>query len=678
MSRAFYPRKRLGERELEILLHGAEGGSLKDLDVLEDNWPTDIKYAKRALEIFLGHLGVTEFIVGSGPSHRSKQELSHKVDLIKAGMGGLDAAFNWMAGTGKRHVAEMFEIFQPHVSMVLACLDFCARHSSIIMTDRVGADPEIFGNNSGATMIKKMLNAFIEHFEKEDGRCALSEIVDFILRSWFRGVIGAPPPERTTKTPQEYGMAPTPLFSALWTCIDEDATRPIILQKVRGFDRKTLRQLADTFEYWCIEWATVHKPASRSEALQLNCSLLAALVSASQELAIVPEFFQALAKSKFATLVLETAIQFRDCPSTRECGGSVATEVASQLFPPRRDRFYELSTAVPELLEAGLLGIIIDDLILPKKKKREPFHRWYSGDPLVQLAKMSHHPSILLSLYSAINSLPQTTLDAISASRVAKEHWETFKASTTLNHEGLEKALAPNTKPAVMCDCLDAKKCKARKSKSDVRPKVKRCSWCYTVAYCSPECQREDWKLLHKYECKTSRYNRIECQLQGAWLSHRSREIYFGLLDYTFGTLIKSIGPPMRRRKRDVWYGNYGADFLPFPMQFYAHTREEILKVRPGGVLAFDDARSRGIIRECDEDERFHLLVCVWKLGQYFVVALGKFEFYEIDKNPGSAVPDIGMFRKLVNGYVKVIQAVPGILGEVRTRISQYRSHPTD
>ncbi|TFK33607.1 hypothetical protein BDQ12DRAFT_614957, partial [Crucibulum laeve] len=45
----------------------------------------------------------------------------------------------------------------------------------------------------------------------------------------------------------------------------------------------------------------------------------------------------------------------------------------------------------------------------------------------------------------------------------------------------------------------DARKCSVCRRKG--KPRVKECTGCRKVRYCSPECQKSDWKT-HKAKCK--------------------------------------------------------------------------------------------------------------------------------------------------------------------------------
>ncbi|KAF6753397.1 hypothetical protein DFP72DRAFT_1069385 [Ephemerocybe angulata] len=654
------------DREVQQLLDFASAGSLEHLYHLEYNWPTDLNYARKALEITLSHLDISKFDPATAPSRTSSQELPHKLYAMKASLGILNTAMDYVAGMGRPQVQEMFEVFQPYTSKVIACLDFCACYSSVVMVDRLpaGVSAKEYGNNAGASMTKKLLDVFLKLYEQAEDHNSLTDIVRYVLKSWLRGASGTTPPEETTRTPQEYDLAPAPLFAALSTCIDHLSTRTILHEKLNSFNARAHWNLVKSFEYCCIEWVTVHRPKDVTEALRLDCRYFTTLVSASQELSLVPGFSRALVKFGFTAFALELGLELRQCLSVRTCRGSVATEIASLLFPPRRNEVFEIVGTVPDLLDGGLLDVIIDDLLLLGKTMEDPFYTWYEGNPLIQLVGMSHHPYILDALYSAIEGLPEAVVETIEGNPVALEHWDRFKAATSIHREVHELVLNSDQQTGV-CDCLS--ECEGKGKVSNGGSTSKKCSWCHTVVYCGLDCQRTDWDAFHKSECSGNRYYRINLQNQGGWLSHSSQKSYLGVLGNLFPRIMGAFAPPNHRTSGDFLGRRiYAVDFLEFPAKIRARTGQELLQLRPGGALAFNDARSREIIRESEEDESIHLVVCVWQLGQYYVVALGRFSFHEIENPPlpGSSRPNVTMAYRMINGYVKVVEAVPGILGE--------------
>ncbi|RXW18772.1 hypothetical protein EST38_g7078 [Candolleomyces aberdarensis] len=58
------------------------------------------------------------------------------------------------------------------------------------------------------------------------------------------------------------------------------------------------------------------------------------------------------------------------------------------------------------------------------------------------------------------------------------------------------------------------------------RIQFKRCSRCNSVIYCSKQCQREDWKRLHRAECLQARGDYFMRKPFGAWYSHSNRRLH--------------------------------------------------------------------------------------------------------------------------------------------------------
>ncbi|KAG2012273.1 hypothetical protein CC2G_012304 [Coprinopsis cinerea AmutBmut pab1-1] len=62
------------------------------------------------------------------------------------------------------------------------------------------------------------------------------------------------------------------------------------------------------------------------------------------------------------------------------------------------------------------------------------------------------------------------------------------------------------------------------------RFKSKTCAGCTSVAYCSSLCQKEDWKLFHRYECKTARAGYLDLKEFRKQYRHRYRASHLALM----------------------------------------------------------------------------------------------------------------------------------------------------
>ena len=390
------------------LLKTAEGGSLKSLRTLGDNWPKEIEREKRALVVLLSHLerGKIPDLRPGRPSLGSEE--AHQVLVIRTSVGSLERAFDLLYELGETHIIEMIPPLRDHLPDFLAALEFMATYSSLIMEDHTtGISAAELGNLSAANHIRVLLEWGAKYFRPEEDNDRLSLLVDHLINAWLRPLKNAPPPSETTVTPAAYEYHRV-LHQAINQCISQASTAELLRKAVASLDKKKLKLFAASFSYRCTEWATVHEPSNPAGISEMDCSPLMGLIPAAKSITAVPTFERALVKSGFFPLVVSYGWMFRESPGIPPFGDTVDTEIASQLFPSKGSRSYTFVHTFPSLLEGGLLDIILLDIL---SHPRGDYTTWHGEIPLLQVFLACHHLRIADALSDATVDMLEIGID---------------------------------------------------------------------------------------------------------------------------------------------------------------------------------------------------------------------------------------------------------------------------
>ncbi|TFK24171.1 hypothetical protein FA15DRAFT_669820 [Coprinopsis marcescibilis] len=79
----------------------------------------------------------------------------------------------------------------------------------------------------------------------------------------------------------------------------------------------------------------------------------------------------------------------------------------------------------------------------------------------------------------------------------------------------------------------------------------KKCTRCSSVVYCSEQCQKEDWKARHKYECDHARVLYIDHKSSQHWYSNKTRLGHMALIEDVFNATAEGLEyDPEARAKR--------------------------------------------------------------------------------------------------------------------------------
>ncbi|KAF6760904.1 hypothetical protein DFP72DRAFT_881748 [Ephemerocybe angulata] len=76
----------------------------------------------------------------------------------------------------------------------------------------------------------------------------------------------------------------------------------------------------------------------------------------------------------------------------------------------------------------------------------------------------------------------------------------------------------------------------------------KECSGCYSVVYCSPECQSEDWEKWHRHECSKARADHSRLKSCDEWYSHQNRAYHLAYVQLMYTNLVGLYEGDAKRR----------------------------------------------------------------------------------------------------------------------------------
>ncbi|KAJ3516004.1 hypothetical protein NMY22_g14307 [Coprinellus aureogranulatus] len=626
-------------------MQGVKIGSISHITELRSFWPKDVGDVKQAIEALLAHLSVTTL-----PSMRQgktpDQETARRVLLIKTVLDVLeDTALGSVGNMSRENIGQILDVFEAHLTDLIAAMEFRARHSSAIFQGGNKERSARFGNILEANFIHRLIHLGVRHFEAREGRHTLAALVDCLLRCWVRGTTGTGSPQDTTLSPSDYTDI-SKILDALLRCVKEDAMTPLLVKRIASLDQRRLRLLAESFPYYCLEWSAVHAEAYRANPRGVNCDHLLAAISISQVFAEdVPSFHRALHKANFPSIALKIGCAFRRAPATGGCPGSVATDIASRLVPGSLSRAWAAVHVLPQLLDAGLLEVLIEDAITPGQRAMA---KWSGQDPVHQICRVSHHPTIFKALDAAEHRLSEEL-------RLRVDNHPAFDRLQQLPHaietqEMLNERVDTIAQPLI-CSCLEHDTIGVKKLS-----KVYECSNCRTVAYCSRMCQERDWKVLHRDECAKNRVFRMECHLQGIWLSHleRARRLY--ALEVPLRHSLRTPPPAelsLHPAGQSAMQPIQVANMLVAPMGISVCASTEDFFTLRGSTTnttpLFDDPRFRSMVQQAEGDTDVQLIGSVSMLGEYWIAALGAFHLGRPRK-----APDGKELREMLHGHVRL------------------------
>ncbi|KAF6753408.1 hypothetical protein DFP72DRAFT_901617 [Ephemerocybe angulata] len=257
------------------------------------------------------------------------------------------------------------------------------------------------------------------------------EILDHILdMSLFIFMDTTPRRWRKDQTlPQaQYDKIVAPKFEPLGMCLHYTSTREALFRKLNSSTTEALKRLCDTFSRECSESsAGLPKDSPELDCTTFSSYVYTALTFCSQ----VPRFFKIMLKTRFPVLALKGALSVRHAKDSRIPMGSISLEIATSMFNTEILLIDNSRRLIVQLLEAGILEVVIGDLLYPRDEEEdgELFEEWrFQGDmnPLKALLYASYDRRIANALNTAIMSVSPSTKRDISMNGTAREIWGAF------------------------------------------------------------------------------------------------------------------------------------------------------------------------------------------------------------------------------------------------------------
>ncbi|KAF6753453.1 hypothetical protein DFP72DRAFT_901729 [Ephemerocybe angulata] len=591
-------------RRFNLLLDGVKRGSSPHFEKLDEEWPIDIDQASQAFLVLLDHLKLEDVPALHRWNHFGLENADPASNLkrrtaIQVTLSGL-AKMSTSDDATKAHVLGVLE---PHLSGLISWTTFFARRSAIPSFEL----PKAYaGTYHASWMLRRLMEYGVS--KHSDNPC-LPQLVDSALNLWMWDPMDTELASRRVPplSAFNYQKYIEPTNHLLFLCTLDLGTRRIAGERINSFRNKEWRQqLTHCFNFRCEQWAKAFMKDNKGgmEAITGQFKILyvyQALISVS------PVLRKSISKTPFLSkalgMVAEATLAW---PNTEEL--CLPVETMDIVFPSHFPSAHPMVHSLPRIIKSGLLEVIANTHLVPSIK-------WPDGNPLWRVYRTLYHPRVCDAVASAIDAMPDTTLKALSSN----PEWKKFQgvAGDLRNIY----AAAPPQNEVPLCDNLQHSSMSQQVILKDT--KGVQCSWCHTTVYCSRECQQKDWDLFHKAECPAKRVERIDRQLRGGWVSHRTRSLFLVLLR----ALLLHPGMPNIEDPLTIpWF-----DLRTYPHGIHQLDVEDMHnQVTDYGEDTFGDARSKAILDEfAEKGGTVRLAGFIAEFGEYHIFTLARFRRVE-------------------------------------------------
>ncbi|KAF6753401.1 hypothetical protein DFP72DRAFT_406088 [Ephemerocybe angulata] len=475
---------------VDALLKAAEGGSIPHLGRLEHEWPADPSLSQRALIILLEHFKAET------PHLRRPQsrEFERASKVMLAASAGLEGAFKSLGHTTEAKANQFTAAFHPYLQEYFAWLRFV-----ILSVHGPGALPDDPMRMASFTATRVWV-LFSAGLCKTDDPDILECILDMALFLFMDTTLWRWQKDKIF-TQAQYDKIVAPKFMPLEFCLDSPSMRDALFKKLNSATTELLKRLSDTFSRQCLECAA----GFPKDIPGLDCKNFWSYVQAAHRLCTnVPRFFKLMLKSRFPALALKAALGVPLAPAFHLPRGSLALETACYMFNCEILLVGNTRRLIVQLLEAGLVETLLNDLLSPRGEGKEGkvfeefTFQFDTMTPLKALTYASYDPHIANALHIAIMAIPPQQMN-----HTAYNIWKPFVDNFGFHRAALRRL--PNDH-IPLCDSL---KHPSITKPDGIEGASKECSGCHTTVYCSTKCQREDWSSLHREECTRSRVDFI-------------------------------------------------------------------------------------------------------------------------------------------------------------------------
>lgn len=389
-----------------------------------------------------------EKIPGIRSGQLAPSDAAHTFTTIRACLRAFDGAMNRIQDVADETFKErMFEILTDEsLDVLLTWFKLFARRSSIVMPDHSSN----FGTSSAANGVHMLLANGYRYLE---GRDCLERIVDFVLWIWIYGV-GVCPPEGTIPSPNQYTRLLAPRLTVLADCIEWDLTRRSLFRKISSFSPRASKDFANAFCHLFMEWAKVYAPSCAQDPRMLNCLTPLNLLNLTRNLSEVKSFSRALVDCNFPRLAMHSCFKFPAFVCVvqgQQSKGTLPALTAATILGSSLSDAYCILRVVPELLDVGLLSVLLDNSLLAMERGFQAGAEEMARSCFEQLHTTAHHPRIVRAIAEAFNSIS----DSILARSGDLKVWRDFADSLKVQFSALSK-VSPGRDPP-LCDSLQVR-----------------------------------------------------------------------------------------------------------------------------------------------------------------------------------------------------------------------------
>ncbi|KAJ3514013.1 hypothetical protein NMY22_g14876 [Coprinellus aureogranulatus] len=411
----------------------------------------------------------------------------------------MDGAFEFIELAQDHNKHEMLAVLQGHVGDLLAWLEAFARIPSWGVPDRPA-------DYNPTTRMNRLIQMQVKNRPFLWDLSCLERIVEYAFWVWME----LPSPADRVAPAEHSEVMECRLF-LLSKCAMDDTIRRVVFQKLNDLDKRGVERLAAKFVSRLLEWAKVYRPVYEQNVDQVSPAFPGHIVAIAWGMNSNRRFSRALRRADFPKFVLQVAAQFRDLPPPVPSLLGNPENTSSRPGSLISSLFFDYACVILGDLSNSLGGV--------------QYYQWdeETGDsPLERLFSLCHHPQICRAILEVLER--EVFKNPLFLSEKSSDHWTLFLDFMAVHERALLKA--ESTK-GLTCDSLE------HHPEGNVRevPQAKECAQCGWVFYCSRECQKRDWRTVHRQECLGNRVGLIELQRQGVRLLRECRRFEFILLE---------------------------------------------------------------------------------------------------------------------------------------------------
>ncbi|TEB30870.1 hypothetical protein FA13DRAFT_500177 [Coprinellus micaceus] len=355
-----------------------------------------IEDSKRALTTLLRHFGeqmdtIPDLVHGRLYHHN----VEHMFSSMRTCLSAMDGAFKFIDQADVDDRKAMLEILGGNVGGLLTWLETFAWYPSMAMPEA----KEDFVTDNATLRVKKLTQFEVEGRRLLQANPYLERVVDYALWIW---VEGASPLHPVRATPENFRIIMGARLDLIAECTLGNFANDIVLEKVNAMRQRDMECLAIAFASRLLDWADFYQPIYQENPSNIDYTIAGHTVIAAWTLSRwIRRFSRALRKVDFPKVVVKVAMDFPrlSAPGSSWRGGPVKSSftpgLPSHVFIPSLQRVYDALRNVPDLLNAGLLDILVGDLWTPPEGVQH--YNWdeeSGGTPVQNLVTLSHHPRI--------------------------------------------------------------------------------------------------------------------------------------------------------------------------------------------------------------------------------------------------------------------------------------------